>query len=65
MEEYSSIGFFLPNFAMSEGNKRPRKALFDRLIQTDNTTKMRVCHNVKLLSLYRVILNVVKNLTSC
>ena len=33
MEESSSVGFFLPNFAMSEGNKTYPKALFDRLIQ--------------------------------
>ena len=33
MEKSFSIGFFLLNFAMSEGHKTFRKALFDRLIQ--------------------------------
>jgi hypothetical protein len=37
MEESSSIGFFLPNFAMSEGRNNFRKALYDRLIRREYT----------------------------
>ena len=33
MENYSSIGFFLLNFAMQEGNKTHPQVLFDLLIQ--------------------------------
>ena len=39
MEKSSSIGFFLLNFAMSEGHKTFRKVLFDRLIQLLNNPR--------------------------
>ena len=34
MENHSSIGFFLLNFAMQEGNKTHPQVIFDLLIQT-------------------------------
>ena len=37
MEESSSIGFFLPNFAMAEGRNNFRMALYDRLIRREYT----------------------------
>ena len=33
MENHTSIGFFMPNFALSEGNKNPPAVLFDMLTQ--------------------------------
>ena len=48
MEKHASIGFFLLNFAMQEGNNpTSAEAFFDLLIQPLEITQTQIIHTLK------------------